>query len=420
MATLLVFLLPWQTRWIYHPVKLNGSFWEYGTQSLYATEVLLWLIIILFAIGQFSRREFWSKVFRKKPSRYYWPVAALVAVYMALQVFGHAHPEITTEFIFHLLEAACFFVILTYLLKEERAAFPLSLALWLAGVGQALVGLSQFAAQEVYPNKWLGLAYQSPFQPGSGVIDAPLGHILRAYGSLGGPNPFGIFLAVIYVFGLLLYMKRPSIWLLAGQAVIASGLIVSFSRAGWLAGAVGTITLAIFLYRRRAALALRSVVKQSAMAILLAAVAFVWLLPAFTTRLIPTATLEQYSINDRMEQYTAAFSLAPADWLFGAGLGLYTYQLYRLNPHAPGWQYQPIHDAYVLLASEGGLVGALLFALFVYWLIKKIWAVNPFYVAVLITLATASLFEHFMWSLYVGQLFSWTIFAFGFQKKIDS
>ena len=42
-----IFLLPWQTRWIYDPGELNAGFWEYGTKSLYITEILLGIIIVL-------------------------------------------------------------------------------------------------------------------------------------------------------------------------------------------------------------------------------------------------------------------------------------------------------------------------------------------------------------------------------------
>ena len=45
-----VFLLPWQVRWIYHEAILNGQIWEYGRFSLYGTEILLILILLLSAL----------------------------------------------------------------------------------------------------------------------------------------------------------------------------------------------------------------------------------------------------------------------------------------------------------------------------------------------------------------------------------
>lgn len=415
LSALLVFLLPWQTRYIYNPVKLNGSFWEYGTQSLYATELLLWLVILIFAVDRFRQKSFWSafKLPDLKRAWLYWVVVAGVVLYFCFQIFHNPHPEISEAVIFHIIECACFLAVLAQLEGDKKIVL---IALWLAGVGQALLGLFQFAVQQVYPNKWLGLAYQSPFLPGSGVIDTPLGHILRAYGSLGGPNPLGIFLAVIYILGLILYLQstaRWQPWLTLGQGIIVGGLIVSFSRAGWLAAVVGAITLVVMLYKNKDRSTLQSVIHQFIVAAVLGLVCFFWLHLAFTTRLDPTARLEQYSIKDRESQYTTALTIAPQKWLTGVGPGLYTYFLFENNPHLPGWQYQPIHDAYVLVFAEMGIIGFAFFATIFYCMVKRIWQTNPLYLAVIITLLVASFFEHFMWSLYVGQLFWWTVFALG-------
>jgi len=46
LTLLFVFLIPWQARWISSIGKINGREWEYGTQSLYATEILLGVILV--------------------------------------------------------------------------------------------------------------------------------------------------------------------------------------------------------------------------------------------------------------------------------------------------------------------------------------------------------------------------------------
>src|SRR3989338_5528524 len=44
---LFVFLLPWQTRWIFKDATIKGGVWEYGRYSLYGTEILLIILLIL-------------------------------------------------------------------------------------------------------------------------------------------------------------------------------------------------------------------------------------------------------------------------------------------------------------------------------------------------------------------------------------
>ena len=43
---LFIFLLPWQTRLILKEGDLNG-YWEYGTASVYGTEILLYFLFLL-------------------------------------------------------------------------------------------------------------------------------------------------------------------------------------------------------------------------------------------------------------------------------------------------------------------------------------------------------------------------------------
>ena len=44
---LLAFLLPWQTRLIFRAGNVNGGYFEYGSLSVYGTDLLLLLLIFL-------------------------------------------------------------------------------------------------------------------------------------------------------------------------------------------------------------------------------------------------------------------------------------------------------------------------------------------------------------------------------------
>ena len=45
---LLVFVLPWQSRWIIKSGEINGGYWEYGTISLYIFDFVLLAGLLLF------------------------------------------------------------------------------------------------------------------------------------------------------------------------------------------------------------------------------------------------------------------------------------------------------------------------------------------------------------------------------------
>ena len=55
---LLIFLLPVQARWIIRAGELNGGYSEYGTVSLYGTDILIIIILISFVFYKFLISNF--------------------------------------------------------------------------------------------------------------------------------------------------------------------------------------------------------------------------------------------------------------------------------------------------------------------------------------------------------------------------
>ena len=100
---LFLFLLPWQTRWFYQSGSLNGGYWEYGTFSLYGTQILLWLIIILFAAHKFGRKVFWTKVLSRehfKTHRFNLLFGLLTVSLLAFFTWHSLNWQISYNFIF--------------------------------------------------------------------------------------------------------------------------------------------------------------------------------------------------------------------------------------------------------------------------------------------------------------------------------
>ena len=54
---LFIFLLPWQTRWMWHLGELNKGHWEYGTMSLYGTDMILTVLLALGIIWYFKSQK---------------------------------------------------------------------------------------------------------------------------------------------------------------------------------------------------------------------------------------------------------------------------------------------------------------------------------------------------------------------------
>jgi O-antigen ligase len=212
-----------------------------------------------------------------------------------------------------------------------------------------------------------------------------LGRFMRAYGSFGQPNPFGGYLGLALPVAVSL-----AIWawqeILRGQAarwqggawalfytgstaVIAAGLLASWSRGAWLGAAAGI--LVVLVLRSRVA----AVLSGAALLLLLTGL----LLGAFSPQVVPQplaarladipvyfgmsdvlnqpVTDENFSVLERVAHWVAAQRMwAQAPWL-GVGPGNYAavYPQVRL----PQWEdaLGHAHNIYLNVAAETGLIG---------------------------------------------------------------
>ena len=205
---LFVFLLPWQTRLILNEGNLNG-YWEYGTISIYATEILLWAIFILAAVWWTinkiqdlkSKIQISNKIQNQK-SKSVFVFLSLFVVWALVSVFWSDSKGLTLYVWHWLAEAVGLFLILR-IVKLDAA--KLMWAFVLSAVFQAGLGLWQFLSQSTFSSKWLGMAMHDPAVPGTFVVETALRRWLRAYGALPHPNMLAGFLAaaIFFTFGFI-------------------------------------------------------------------------------------------------------------------------------------------------------------------------------------------------------------------------
>ncbi|MBP6859573.1 MAG: O-antigen ligase family protein [Candidatus Magasanikbacteria bacterium] len=414
LLMIFLFVLPWQTRYIWHYGELNQGYWEYGTYSIYGTEILLWIIVLIFFVCNFLKKEVWSAVLKKRNSfslSFLLFVAGLI-IATSLSI----NFNLSYYYIFHILEA----IVLSVVLIKEGDNRMCTFALWLGAVVQGVLAVSQFLTQHVPANKWLGMAAQESYNLGPSVIEFGDERWLRAYGSFGSPNSLGIYMAVLFVLGIILYLYAQSaqgkILISVGQVVVLSGLLLSFSRSAWLAALAGIFSLVVILFFKHRD-SLRDIVKQLAFSL---AVIIFWVLifyPVFSARFNVHNRLESTSVAERKDQYEGSISFIKANPIIGVGPGAYTVALHEKFPHRASWQYQPIHNIYLLAIVEMGLLGFLCILLFVFTILKIAVKNNLLYLPVLVVLCMAGLFDHWLASLFTGIVFWWVLLGIASAKN---
>lgn len=385
---LLVFLLPWQARYFIFESKLNGVFWEYGTIYVLVWEIILWINIIL----NFSAvKTFFN-------SRYAFFIFFGLALTI-LSVFSAKIPYISLFYWFHILESVLIYALIAA--QSDGDKNIMSQFFVMGAIVQVFVGLGQFLAQYSPPLDLLGMAEHDPQQLGVAVIEVGIERWLRAYGTLAHPNIFGGFIAVAMIFCARHYSY---LWIrferglgnlnpafaLGAWAILSLGLVLSFSKSAWLA--VFITLLVIFL---------KSSIRRRAIAKLFIILVFMFLLVGFAQpsliigRLFQEGRLESMSVQERKISLGVGWTLIKERIFAGYGLSNYTYILWEKFPDTLGYYYQPIHNVFLQIWAEGGLL-ILLFALF--FVFRGLRKLKP----LMILFFILAMFDHYLVSLPFG------------------
>lgn len=251
----------------------------------------------------------------------------------------------------------------------------LVLALVSAGVANAVVGYYIFFG-------------------GSGALHLLIeNRFFRAFGTFGQPNPFGGFMGLLAPVAVMLTVGHAqhawaqwrrakyigiSTWLPAfyyglASALLAGGVIISWSRGAWLSLALTLLVVGTLIPRKS---------WQSAV-ILAAAVGLggaIWMtghIPAGISQRISSTTEELFAFNDvrgvaitpgnyavveRLAHWQSAVNMARDNFWTGVGLGNYeiAYERYRLL----NWR-EPLghaHNYYLNVFAETGMMGLIAYS----------------------------------------------------------
>jgi O-antigen ligase len=408
---LFIFLLPWQTKIILRPDVAN-----FNEISLYVSHLLLLLILAVFFIYKLRRPATMEKIS--------WLWLSLVGLETVILISFFGAPDQILAFYHYLLFLAG--IGLFYILREGTVAFSYEEAIFLKAkiVGtfflsiflQAVLGIYQFLRQNTLVSKYLGLAQHYAAQPGSAVIEAVSGRWLRAYGGMDHPNIFGGVLAISLIIAAYILAKKrvlrsrsevaESLGLFLFYFVGLFALFFTFSRAAWLAYGLGLFVLLLSLIIKKSDRWIigryLAILFFSAVAIFLVAYPYSDLIKARTTI---NTRLEQKSIDERQEEVKQATVILKDNWLLGVGIGNYVTALENRDNYSQSiWNYQPVHNIFLLLFAEGGIGALIFFCLFLVLLKKD--RLAAYSGAIMIALIILMLFDHWLFSLPFGLLFS--------------
>ncbi len=418
-----LFFLPWQVIWIYQERFLNGIKWEYGTLGFYATELLLWVVILLFIFWYWKRaRERLNKFgFKFSLDRLFIFSLLLLLIYSTISFFWSADQSLALQQSTRLVGASLLFLILWL----GPLDFIYSAKWFVAGtVLPSMLGIWQFITQSSFSSKWLGLSAHPAWQAGSSVVSSfDVGRWLRAYGPFAHPNILGGYLVIGIVITILLFIKMKNrgnsteAILFFVLALQTTALFTSFSRSALLALLVWMLLGILFFGKK-----LRSVFRSKYVLyfVLLIAILSAIFSPLLRTRVLADSPNEARSVEERVGGVRLSWEVFKDNKWLGTGSGNYTLAMYEMDSSRPGWEYQPVHNVDILFLSEYGIVGAVLSLLVCLSFLLLIFSISNysrlttilFSLFLLLPIAVLAVFDHYLLSSYVGLVLSAAYFGF--------
>jgi O-antigen ligase len=271
------------------------------------------------------------------------PIALLLVAGIIGIVVAPDHTKALGIYRAYFVEAVAMFYIAVDMIRTRD---ELRTVLLIAGIGSSLFAVGQIVTFAI-----------ALFSHGIKLGDAPA--FLNT-----SPNAVALYLEppLAFALGFVLFpSERRERWLaLASLVVIVPAIVLSLSRAAYLAMAVLAIVLVLTLPGRR--------LKFTALAVMAVMALVVLELPIVNHRLNNLA----HSVTLRSSIYTQALRMLSERPLQGAGISGFPVRVAEFRPPKQAIQLYP-HDLWLTTWSELGLLGLIAFAVIFFTLLWRGW-----------------------------------------------
>lgn len=404
---LLLFSIPFQTRKILW--QQNWYFNEWQMASVYATDILLVLLFVFWVWNYKNVQNRALNIFQK-PDTY-------LLVFVVISAFSVKNLVGIFSFIKLIEFAAFYFYLKSY--AVYKFGFSASLVAIIAGgLFQGGIAVLQFLKQSDLGLRILGESLLSPNLTGIASFYNFYGEkIIRAYGTTPHPNIVAayLFLSVFALYFVWFYKKvRYEYFFWIGYALLLFAFFFTFARvAVFLLGVNFVIRGCLLVFRFKGKFWRGKALKVVWVTglIILAFAALYW--PEAASRI--TISGQDEAVQLRM--FYNSESLKSLNW-FGVGTGNFVNWFMAEDPNLPRHLYQPVHNVYLLIFSETGILGIFAFIAFLVFLVRdfilrtKMERFHHYSVILIFSsFLFIGLFDHFLWTIQQGRFVFWLVLA---------
>lgn len=372
------------------PIQLNKFFFpeysyvlglpiDYRALSIYLSDIAIIAYLLTFTLGNF-------KIFPKIASQFkaFVITLAIFNFYLFASAFFSTSHQASLIFNLRILIYSLLAIASAYTQSKGKIQKPALFVISFSLIWQSLLITAQFALQKSQGFWILG---ERSFGAGTPTIahTALFGQqLLRPYGTFPHPNVAAAFLA----FGLILISSCRRI----PTFITGIATALTFSRT-----ALATLVVVVFLNLSKTGRLIAAIV----------AVILAFLFGPTILNSIPTA-----SIAERLLLIQAALDIALVQLAFGIGSNNFILELAKLDLFslAETRLLQPVHNVFLLILAENGIIGLLIFAALLMVVAQNV--KGKVKTALFLALLIYASLDHFLWTLAQGQLMFWLILGF--------
>jgi len=404
LLSFLIFLFPAQLAYHFWPkfAYVFGLRIDYLSPKIYLTDIFIFLLLpfIVLRIRKFMRR------FMKKPRNIFkYGIAAIfLGAYIALNIFTSANrPAAFIGWLTLGKMSVLGFYIFLYKLKGMKKRYVKLLCY--SSTLFALIGISQFVLQRTTQSLlyYLGERSFTALTPGIALINLGGNLYLRAYSTFSHPNSFAGFLvlALILIYGLA--RKKPLkpfnyVFLL----IIGTATLLSFSTGAF----IGLTVVLVFYFVSKKLPHFSNVMLKIVFYASLLLSLFIVFVPEEVTEL---KYFQKEEVRDRVFLIKASARLFAKQPVLGIGLNNFVSQTDK---------HQPIHNLFLLILSELGIVGLACVFLISGIIIKKV--SGSFFSLAIVFILVTGFFDHYWFTLQQNQLLFSFLLGLVFKKDISA
>ncbi|MBU4285165.1 O-antigen ligase family protein [Patescibacteria group bacterium] len=417
---LFLFLIPFQIR-----IFLNNN-GEWNSIFIYLGDLIFLAVLVLWIINNKIPSH---KLAIKNKKNIFLFLFLLIAF---ISVFVSSGTKISAFRFLKLLEFAILFIYIFH--KKEAKILHI---LFYSGILQGILAITQFIKQGSINIKFIEAGVFSPDSPGVANFILNGDRILRSYGSFSHPNVLaGFLLMTIFAFYAIWQKKPINILRCIGFAVLVFAMFLTFSRTAIVV--FGVMSLIFFLFEffklrklehtEQRLIDGKKLIKLFLLFIVSCLLAVMILFPCIKARFF-TISLGEQAVDLRIFYNKMAIEMIKEKPILGIGVGNFVNYSQNYSAYlraaskmidvprqdsgqlVPSWIYQPVHNIYLLIASEIGILGVLAFLGFVAIVLLDEIKKKSAFLLLTISFLILALLDHYFWTLQSGGIMFWLALA---------